>query len=330
MKLLLSTVILFVPLLTLAAEVGKSTAPEAAAPAAAAESTARPRAATKPKPKPAPLPAATHANVSYGPHARNVLDVWLAKSDKPTPVYVFIHGGGWISGDKGSLAAGTLKTMLENGVSVAAVNYRYSTIAPLPAPVHDAARAIQFLRSKAGEWNFKKEKFAASGGSAGACTSLWLNYHDDLADPKNSDPVLRESTRLCAAVGTSGQTAIDPKLIVDWVGPKVLDHRMISQAVGVGSGAEAMEKHAQYAKLYREFSAYNHVDKNDPPALLVYGKAGPLPAPDPGAAIHHAAFGQKLKEKADAVGAVVLLKIAGAADAATVDPNEFLLKELKR
>jgi acetyl esterase/lipase len=220
--------------------------------------------------------------------------------------------------------------MLDAGVSVAAVNYRYSTIAPLPAPVHDAARAIQFLRSKAGDWNFKKERFAASGGSAGACTSLWLNYHDDLADPKNSDPVLRESTRLCAAVGHSGQTAIDPKLIVDWVGPKVLDHQMICKAVGANSGAEAVEKHAQYADLYREFSAYNHVDKNDPPALLIYGKASPLPAPDAGTAIHHAAFGQKLKEKADAEGAVVLLRIAGAAETSTADPNEFLLKQLKR
>jgi hypothetical protein len=142
--------------------------------------------------------------------------------------------------------------------------------------------------------------------------------------------VARESTRLCAAVGFNGQTAIDPKLIVDWVGPKVLDHAMISRAVGAASGAEAVEKHAQYADLYREFSAYNHVDKNDPPALLIYGKAGPLPAPDPGAAIHHAAFGQKLKEKADAAGATCLLKVAGAAGGATDDPNEFLLKALQK
>src|SRR6478609_1054167 len=107
----------------------------AAQPAPTAPATAAPATpAAKPKPKASPLPAATHANVSYGPHARNVLDVWLAKSDKPTPVYVFIHGGGWINGDKSTLAAATLKFMLDHGVSVAAVNYRYSTIAPLPAP----------------------------------------------------------------------------------------------------------------------------------------------------------------------------------------------------
>ena len=312
-------------------------AAEPASPAASAAPAAPVVPAPSPtaeKPRPArkvePLPAPTHANVSYGPHERNVFDLWLAKSEKPTPVYVYIHGGGWINGDKNTLAAATLKFMLDHGVSVAAVNYRYSTIAPLPAPVHDAARAIQFLRSKSGEWNFDKTRFAASGGSAGACTSLWLNFHDDLADPKSSDPVARESTRLRAAVGSIGQTAIDPKLIVDWVGPKVLDHAMISRAVGASSGAEAVEKHAQYADLYREFSAYNHVDKNDPPALLVYGKPSELPAPNPGAAIHHAAFGQKLKEKGDSVGATVLLKVAGDPNAAAIEPNEFLLKELQK
>ena len=38
-------------------------------------------------------------------------------------------------------------------------------------------------------------------------------FHDDLADPKSSDPVLRQSTRVCAAAVTAGQTSIDPKII---------------------------------------------------------------------------------------------------------------------
>ncbi len=58
-----------------------------------------------------------------------------------------------------------------------------------PAPQHDGARAIQFLRSKAGEWNLDPKRFAAFGGSAGTGISLWTGLHDDLADPKSSDPV---------------------------------------------------------------------------------------------------------------------------------------------
>ena len=326
--LILGTLTLFAPVLFAADAVSAANAPST--PAKAEAETAKP-APVKPAAKPAelPVPTPTYANVSYGPHERNVLDVWLAKSDKPAPLVVYIHGGGWLSGDKKSAAAATVKYMLDHGVSVAAINYRYSTIAPLPAPVHDAARAIQFLRSKAGEWNFDKARVAAFGGSAGACTSLWLNYHDDLANPKSSDPVARESSKLCAAVGFSGQTSIDPKTIVPWVGEQVMKHAMISRAVGATDGPDALARYEEFQKLYQEFSAYTHVDKNDPPVLLDYPKDGPLPAPDPGAAIHHANFGKKLKEKADSVGAQATLQIGGPKSPGYVYPNEFLLRYLK-
>ncbi len=63
----------------------------------------------------------THADVKYGPHERNVMDVWLAKSDKPTPVLVSIHGGGFRGGDK-SVDAGILNQCLDSGISVAAIS----------------------------------------------------------------------------------------------------------------------------------------------------------------------------------------------------------------
>src|SRR3990170_137734 len=44
--------------------------------------------------------APTHANVSYGPHPRNVLDFWQAEGNGPRPLLVYIHGGGWVGGDK--------------------------------------------------------------------------------------------------------------------------------------------------------------------------------------------------------------------------------------
>ena len=74
---------------------------------------------------------------------------------------------------------------------MASINYRYSTTDILPAPVHDAARAVQFLRSKAAEWQLDPRRFGAYGISAGATTSLWLAYHDDLADAGSADPIAR-------------------------------------------------------------------------------------------------------------------------------------------
>jgi acetyl esterase/lipase len=48
--------------------------------------------------RPMPSIPPTHGNVSYGKHERDVMDFWQAKSDKPTPVVICIHGGGWSAG----------------------------------------------------------------------------------------------------------------------------------------------------------------------------------------------------------------------------------------
>src|SRR6266540_1533251 len=85
------------------------------------------RQADKPKPD--------LADVKYGPHGRNVLDLWKAKADAPTPLVVFIHGGGFRGGDKGNLPAPLLERCLKEGVSVASINYRLSQHAPFPAPM---------------------------------------------------------------------------------------------------------------------------------------------------------------------------------------------------
>lgn len=285
------------------------------------------RAATNATTAP-PLLKPTFSNVKYGPHERNVFDLWQAKSEKPAPLFVFIHGGGWRGGDKSALPPELLKFMLDHGVSVASINYRYSENAKLPAPVHDAARAIQFLRSKAKEWSLNKERVAASGGSAGACTTLWLAYHDDMANPKSDDPVLRESSRLCAGVGVSGQTSIDPEMIVPWVGEKIMDHGMIWRAVGATNKAEVRLRYAEYRELYHEFSPINHVSAGDPPVLLLYSTPTPLPSLDAGTAIHHAMLGVKLKEKADTTGIVCVLKYADKPDQGSLEISEFLLKHL--
>jgi arylformamidase len=258
---------------------------------------------------PKPLPP-TYANVSYGPHQRNVLDFWKADGAGPRPLLIAIHGGGWVGGDK-KQSPNAVRPWLAKGISYAAINYRLTGTAPLPAPVHDAARAVQFLRTKAAEWNINPDRIALTGGSAGACTSMWLLFHDDLADPKSRDPVLRQSTRVCAAAVSAGQTSIDPKVIVDWVGPNVLKHGMIWMAVGEKSIADALKSYEQHKATYAEFSPYNHVDAHDPPLFMTYGDDMTLPSKNAGHGIHHPMFGVKLKEKSDRVGHECYLLIPG-------------------
>jgi arylformamidase len=246
-------------------------------------------------------PAPTHANVKYGPHDRNLLDFWQAKGDGPRPLLVYIHGGGWTSGDK-TQPAGPQAAWLAKGVSYAAINYRLTPANPLPAPVHDAARAIQFLRSKSKEWNINPDRICLTGGSAGACTSMWLVCHDELADPKAADPILRESTRVAGAAVFRGQTSIDPKQIEPWLGPQVLQHRMINMAVGELTIDAALKNYEKHRPLYLEFSAYNHVSKDDPPLLMICDDDVTLPSKNAGHGIHHPVYCLKLKEKADSVG----------------------------
>ncbi len=273
-------------------------------------------------------PKPTYADVSYGPYKMDKLDFWEAKGEGPRPLLVYIHGGGWIGGDKARLP-GNIKTFLDKGISYAAVNYRLTGEAPLPAPVHDAARAIQFLRHKAKEWNINKNKIALTGGSAGACTSMWLLCHDDMADPKAKDPVLRESTRVTAAAVGGGQTSIDPKVIEPWLGPNVLKHAMIYKSVGGNSMQEVMDNYEKHAALYKEFSPYNHVTADDPPLLMTYGNNMKLPSENAGHGIHHPVYGVKMKEKADKAGMECHLLIPGVSQSEKYkNTNDFLIDKL--
>lgn len=283
--------------------------------------------AQAPKSKPKNLPP-THAEVAYGPDKMNVLDFWEAEGEGPRPLLVYIHGGGWIGGDK-KRTARDVQPFLDKGISYAAVNYRLTGQAPLPAPVHDAARAIQFIRTKAAEWNIREDRIALTGGSAGACTSMWLLLHDDLADPDSEDPVLRESTRVTAAAVAGGQTSIDPKQIEPWLGPNVLKHNMINMAVGEPTIEGALANYDKYHDLYVEFSPYNHLTSDDPPLLMTYGNNMKLPSESAGHGIHHPVYGVKMKEKADQLGHECHLLIGGVSESKDfTSSSQFLMAKL--
>ncbi len=71
---------------------------------------------------------------------------------------------------------------LAAGGSVAAIEYRLVPEYPLPTAHHDSLQALQFIRSKATEWNIDKKHTGPFGGSAGAQICMWLAFHDEMAD----------------------------------------------------------------------------------------------------------------------------------------------------
>jgi len=285
-----------------------------------------------------PIPIEPDENVSYGPHRMQRIYFWRAKSDKPTPLLFYIHGGGWSGGDR-SVVRSMLKPALEAGISVVSVEYRTikdstadGLVPPVKGPMFDCARALQFTRSKAKEWNLDKTKVALAGGSAGACTSLWLAFHDDLADPKSDDPIARESTRVtCAAVG-GAQTTLDPKQMREWTP----NSKYGAHAFGIVW--DAKQKLSSFDMFYaererilpwiKEYSPYELVSRDDPPVALFYSTPPNL-GKDEKDPTHTANFGVKLKEHCDRMKAPCELIYPGAPNVIHATDSDYIKATLR-
>jgi len=273
----------------------------------------------------------THADVRYGQYDRDVLDVFEVKTAKPAPVVIYFHGGGWLGGDKKSIDPAPY---LQLGIAVVTANYRFTQgtpdAAPFPAPMLDAARAVQFVRSKAREWNIDPTRIDLTGSSAGAVICMWIAYHDDLAQPRSPDPVERFSTRVTCITPQSGPTTLDPKLIHQRVGgdPKAIG--ALLPFFGVRSVEELDTPGKQ--KLVVDASPITHVTRNAPPTFMTYEfPLGRTPLPENASSnesIHNPEFGLMLKEKLDPLGVENVLHTKG--DGLDPDaPRNFLLKHLK-
>lgn len=123
-----------------------------------------------------------HHNLHYGSHSRNEMDVFLpVQRDSTTEVLVLIHGGGWVSGDKGTWRKNFREFFFDGEFAVAAINYRYAS-GNYHQQMEDIDHAIRFIRAKAEEWNISKHRFGFVGTSAGAHLALLYAHAFDSAD----------------------------------------------------------------------------------------------------------------------------------------------------
>ncbi len=269
------------------------------------------------------------ANGKYGSLERNFFDLWTPKTEKPSPMVVYIHGGGFVNGDKGSLSPTLLKRLLDNGIAVMAINYSLMPQHLYPQAYKDAARAVQFARSNAKSWNLDKSKVSAMGSSAGGLTSLWIGFHDDRADPKSGDPVLRESTRLSSMAVWSAQTTLVADIVGPRVGPVTLKHSFYTgRFLGLKQADMDTEKGKQ---LTRDASPLSHLTKDDPPVWAFYSVADKpqTDATTVSEAIHHPYFGKVLKEEMDKLK--IECRIRHKDDGKTINDDvvNFFIKHFK-
>jgi acetyl esterase/lipase len=193
----------------------------------------------------------------------------------PFPVIVYIHGGGWSSGNKSSNRATRFAT---KGFAVASIDYRPSGQAVFPAQLEDCKAAIRFLRANAEKYGLDANHIGAFGHSAGGHLAAMLGTTGGIEELEGTGGNPDQSSRVQA--------------VVDWSGPADLlklyegaaANRTGSGAVKGLLGGPADEK----KELAALASPITHVSKDDAPFLVMHGEVDSIVPVDQGKAMHEA------------------------------------------
>jgi acetyl esterase/lipase len=154
-----------------------------------------------------PMPTLADQPYTDSPTATQVLDLWVpGDAAAPVPLVVFVHGGGWVEGDKSQVAS-KLPHLLEQGFAVASIGYRLASEAVFPAAVQDAKAAVRWLRANAATHGIDPDGIAAWGESAGGHLAALLGVTGDQPTAFD-DPALGNP-----------DTSSAVQAVVDWFGP---------------------------------------------------------------------------------------------------------------
>lgn len=217
-------------------------------------------------------------NLTYGEYERNKFDILLPKNDSSHGLIIYIHGGGFVHGDKAALyeRKQDIKYFLDNNIAVATINYRYCSnddSLGVRACLQDVQRAIQYFRFNATNFNIDKERVGCYGISAGAGSSLYFAFHDDFAI--GGDTTLRgESTRIKCAGAIATQSTYDvfkwEKIIPFMRLVVFLKHNMIYNAAANFCGYPDYKSFKNDKKdICNSLDMLSMIDSQDPPIYLM-------------------------------------------------------------
>ena len=288
-------------------------------------------------------------DVSYGPHEDNVFDIFLVESDEPTPLVIYIHGGGFVSGFKGIVYINSrdeIRATLAAGASYATIDYRLleeegETEGVLKS-LGDSRRCLQFLRLHHEELNLDPERIALYGASAGAGTSLWLACNDDMADPGSTDPVLRQSTRVSAVACSGTQSTYDllkwETVVFSSLGMTLEEMAALPETEDEEAGfltfygADSLEQlgEPEYVEYRQQVDMLAMMSADDPPIWLKNTVDNPGIPVDMGELLHHGLHALAVMEQAGDVGVECQAYIPAldVEDPAGEEKLEFLLTRL--
>jgi acetyl esterase/lipase len=161
-----------------------------------------------------------------------------------------------------------LAKLVEDGYAVASADYRLSTQAKFPAPVHDLKAAIRFLRGHASQWRLPSKKIVIAGDSAGGHLAALVGVSNGNAVLEGTAGADRsESSDVNGIISFYG--AADLTTILNQSTPRGLKVRIPALELLLGGQPEALPDLARLA------SPVFHVDRHDPPLLLLHGDQDP-------------------------------------------------------
>lgn len=123
----------------------------------------------------------TYLHVQYTDvSSSDYLDLYIPDSEKPMPLLVLVHGGGFLSGDSDSRQCRYMyQYFRDQGYACASVNYRLAEEAVFPAAIADVKAAIRYLRASAEQYGYDPDKIAIWGESAGGYLAAMAGLTDD-------------------------------------------------------------------------------------------------------------------------------------------------------
>ena len=211
-----------------------------------------------PPPDPAKL-GTTECDITYA----NVSGVALKMdihypetADKAVPALVYVHGGGWVSGDKASgIGVKLIPELVSRGYLVVAVNYRLAPKPQFPAQIEDIKCAIKYLRANAGDFGIDPERIGAFGDSAGGHLVALLGTTDETSGLEGSCVYADQSSRVQAVVDLFGPA----DLTVEFEGAGTM---ILKDVFGTDD---------RNSKIVSQASPVTHVTRDDPPFLILHG-----------------------------------------------------------
>jgi acetyl esterase/lipase len=216
----------------------------------------------------APFAFRCHTGIEYGiapdmPNAWLHLDLLVPEPvTSARPAVIYIHGGGWETGQRGHAMYPWINPLLAaHGFVTASITYRLSDTAAFPAQIHDAKAAVRWLRGNARRYNIDPDRIGAWGNSAGGHLAALLGVTAGVAELEGACGTPNESSALQAVVARAA-----PMNFIDEPASPHPDWGRVTGKLFAGS--------PDYAEHWKRMaSPLLFAGPDMPPFLLVHGTA---------------------------------------------------------